>query len=128
MLFFSRDHPKTIRQRFRSVFVVSLLSPLYVWLWADGTSEHNVITPFVITIILVKLFNRFEMSTCYAICNENGYFSSCFSGTFPLEISRNTFGEYCYCSFISFNIDNGKRTFDMIHLFFIFYDSELKIN
>lgn len=42
LLFVFRDHPKTIRQRFRSVFVISLLAPLYVWLWADGTSDHNV--------------------------------------------------------------------------------------
>lgn len=39
-----RDHPKTIHQRFRSVLVVSLLSPLYVWLWADGTFEHNALS------------------------------------------------------------------------------------
>ena len=39
---FIRDHPKTIRQRFRSVFVVSLMSPLYVWLWADGMSDETV--------------------------------------------------------------------------------------
>lgn len=42
LLFVFRDHPKTIRQRFRSVFVISLLAPLYVWLWADGTSDRNV--------------------------------------------------------------------------------------
>ena len=42
LLHIFRDHPKTIRQRFRSVFVISLLAPLYVWLWADGTSDRNV--------------------------------------------------------------------------------------
>jgi len=41
---YPRDHPKTIRQRFRSVFVISLLAPLYVWLWADGTSDHRVLS------------------------------------------------------------------------------------
>ncbi|XP_020896794.1 CAAX prenyl protease 2 [Exaiptasia diaphana] len=33
-----RDHPKTIKQRFKSVFVVSLLAPLYVWFWSDSRS------------------------------------------------------------------------------------------
>ena len=42
-LFLCRDHPKTIKQRFRSVFIVSLLSPFYVWLWSDGTLGQNVI-------------------------------------------------------------------------------------
>ncbi|KAJ7357452.1 CAAX prenyl protease [Desmophyllum pertusum] len=41
---YPRDHPKTIRQRFRSVFVISLLAPLYVWLWADGTSDLNILS------------------------------------------------------------------------------------
>ncbi|CAH3029166.1 unnamed protein product [Porites evermanni] len=41
---YPRDHPKTIRQRFRSVFVVSLMSPLYVWLWADGTSDKTALS------------------------------------------------------------------------------------
>ena len=47
---FIRDHPKTIRQRFRSVFVVSLMSPLYVWLWADGTSDETVRLQIVYTV------------------------------------------------------------------------------
>ena len=47
---FIRDHPKTIKQRFRSVFVVSLMSPLYVWLWADGTSDETVRLQIVYTV------------------------------------------------------------------------------
>lgn len=67
---YPRDHPKTIKQRFRSVFIVSLLSPFYVWLWSDGTLGQNsfslwqylgirlesillaVIFPLILTMIL----------------------------------------------------------------------------
>ncbi|XP_074632184.1 CAAX prenyl protease 2-like [Acropora palmata] len=41
---YPRDHPKTIKQRFRSVFIVSLLSPFYVWLWSDGTLGQNALS------------------------------------------------------------------------------------
>ncbi|CAH3128465.1 unnamed protein product [Pocillopora meandrina] len=41
---YPRDHPKTIKQRFRSVFVISLLAPLYVWLWADRSLDYNGIS------------------------------------------------------------------------------------
>ncbi|XP_031570826.1 CAAX prenyl protease 2-like [Actinia tenebrosa] len=36
-----RDHPKTIYQRFKSVAVVSLSAPVYVWLWSDNRLQTN---------------------------------------------------------------------------------------
>ncbi|KAK3741282.1 hypothetical protein QZH41_012586 [Actinostola sp. cb2023] len=35
---YPRDHPQTIYQRFKSVLVVSLLAPFYIWFWSDNRS------------------------------------------------------------------------------------------
>ncbi|EDO32261.1 predicted protein [Nematostella vectensis] len=42
-----RNHSKTVKQRFRRVAFVSLLSPFYVWMWSDpvpGTEVHSLWT------------------------------------------------------------------------------------